>query len=334
MKSDITERDPLFDNAKLILILLMVFGHFTFENRQHPLMMALCNGIYSFHMPLFIIISGYFSKKILSQRLNDVTQLLIPYLVFEAMHYAFTSISGLGHGHLQFYYPTYQNWYLLSLFTWRLLIPYFRFINMQVGILIAGIMAVGAGFVNQFGDFLSLYRSFYLIPFFVLGYYLPDIRSMLGKFRKQRVIMQVLFFVAFGIILTFSLVSAETAEDMHFAFVPNTGYGESRHLLLRSFALITGFVMSFLFLFMIPEKKTFFTAAGKNTMTVFMLHMFIVWPVIKAGIPYISIVSEFISLLIAILITYILSRDVTNKYLMPLTDPVGFIGRIKKSESK
>ncbi|MEZ4805839.1 MAG: acyltransferase family protein, partial [Bacteroidia bacterium] len=59
-----TTREPFYDNLKCFLIVLMVLGHFTFENRAFPIMKGLSNVIYSFHMPLFIFISGYFSKKV------------------------------------------------------------------------------------------------------------------------------------------------------------------------------------------------------------------------------------------------------------------------------
>lgn len=57
----VKERSPLFDNIKIVLIILVLFGHALEE-------ISLENGygiiracIYSFHMPVFIFISGYFS---------------------------------------------------------------------------------------------------------------------------------------------------------------------------------------------------------------------------------------------------------------------------------
>lgn len=51
----------MFDNIKIVLIILVLFGHALEE-------ISLENGygiiracIYSFHMPVFIFISGYFS---------------------------------------------------------------------------------------------------------------------------------------------------------------------------------------------------------------------------------------------------------------------------------
>jgi len=61
-------RDARFDTLKGMLILLVVCGHFFGHSSQGSLSQVMGNFIYSFHMPLFVFISGYFtsSRKILS----------------------------------------------------------------------------------------------------------------------------------------------------------------------------------------------------------------------------------------------------------------------------
>lgn len=68
-----TSRDIEFDIMKGIGILLMIIGH------QTP---YLTNVIYSFHMPLFFIISGYFFKPapVALRFKNDFKRLILPYL--------------------------------------------------------------------------------------------------------------------------------------------------------------------------------------------------------------------------------------------------------------
>lgn len=56
-------RDNRFDALKGFLILSVVFGHFFTHDDSHGIMSeTMANFIYSFHMPLFVFISGYFSK--------------------------------------------------------------------------------------------------------------------------------------------------------------------------------------------------------------------------------------------------------------------------------
>jgi fucose 4-O-acetylase-like acetyltransferase len=79
-----TPRDYLFDNLKFILIILVVFGHLIerYINQSIYLKVIFIN-IYLFHMPLFIFISGYFTKSIKSLSASkSIRQLIIPYIFF------------------------------------------------------------------------------------------------------------------------------------------------------------------------------------------------------------------------------------------------------------
>ena len=80
-------RDYLFDNCKAFLILMVVLGHFTEGSYQHTdFLYTLKWLIVSFHMPAFIFISGYFSKRELSLSAL-IWKLGVPYLVYEVVYY-------------------------------------------------------------------------------------------------------------------------------------------------------------------------------------------------------------------------------------------------------
>lgn len=56
-------RDARFDTLKGVLILTVVFGHFFTHDASHGVVSeSLANFIYSFHMPLFVFVSGYFTN--------------------------------------------------------------------------------------------------------------------------------------------------------------------------------------------------------------------------------------------------------------------------------
>lgn len=71
------KRIDYFDIAKGIGIILMILGHMSLQNEY------LKNFIYSFHMPLFFIISGYFYKKRENKVCikNILKKLIIPYII-------------------------------------------------------------------------------------------------------------------------------------------------------------------------------------------------------------------------------------------------------------
>src|SRR3954467_2045419 len=55
-------RDPFFDNAKFMAIVLVVAGHSIVDLRDVRVAHAAYLFVYTFHMPVFIVITGYFSR--------------------------------------------------------------------------------------------------------------------------------------------------------------------------------------------------------------------------------------------------------------------------------
>ena len=80
------ERDTFLDNLKGVLILLVVFAHYLIlyveQNVASLAVQTLCFFIYSFHMPLFVFVSGFFSKDVGKARETAFTRLLLPYFFF------------------------------------------------------------------------------------------------------------------------------------------------------------------------------------------------------------------------------------------------------------
>jgi fucose 4-O-acetylase-like acetyltransferase len=314
-------RDPYLDNLKLILVVFVVFTHFFFEYRSTPILYSAFNSMCVFIMPVFIFISGYLSKNIQQQRTKDITILLVPYFILEILNLIFTKLTHIGYGNKSILVPTYQNWYLLSLFFWRLIIPYFKNIKPAYAITAAFIVSICAGWVSQFGEFLSLYRTYYYLPVFVIGYYTKDLNLFKQKKNYQ--------FWALGLLVLFvsiigylSLNDPGKADDLFYAFLPNIGYtNEWQTVVLRNAALFSGIICGFCFLFIIPVKHTFYTKYGRNTLYVYLFHMFLVLPIIRFTGVYSSGKTELIILISTILITMIFSNARVVKLLKSLIYP-------------
>lgn len=93
---DKKQRIYFIDNAKFIGIYLVIFGH-------APLPSYLNNFIYTFHMPLFFVISGMlFSfekhKRYSEFLLTRARQLLVPYFFFNVVTYLFWLVIGRKFG--------------------------------------------------------------------------------------------------------------------------------------------------------------------------------------------------------------------------------------------
>ena len=75
-----TKRIQYLDIAKAIGIILVIIGHIS----QNEIITSV---IYSFHMPLFFILSGYLYHK--GNTKNKIKKILIPYFLFSIISYLY-----------------------------------------------------------------------------------------------------------------------------------------------------------------------------------------------------------------------------------------------------
>ena len=105
-----------FDNLKCFLIYCVVFGHMLILVPEDNIKLSLIKDvtyyiIYSFHMPAFIFISGFFSKF----SLKKILKLIGYYVLFQVIYYLF-EVHILGNSlKFQLHSPYYVFWYLLTL---------------------------------------------------------------------------------------------------------------------------------------------------------------------------------------------------------------------------
>jgi fucose 4-O-acetylase-like acetyltransferase len=161
-------RDPWFDNAKMLLVLLVVVGHSwtlvadtTFNDRLY-------DWLYLWHIPAFVMVTGYLSRRFSYTRANLrrlVTTVVLPYLVFEGLLAIFRVKVGGETLERLWLNPHWPMWYLSALFFWRLGTPLLRRLPhpllTALGIsLVGGVLAVETFDIN---------RVMGLLPFFALG---------------------------------------------------------------------------------------------------------------------------------------------------------------------
>jgi fucose 4-O-acetylase-like acetyltransferase len=112
VKDDTAGRLFIWDNAKGVLIFLVVFGHFLLPYRSVSLVGKVFNLIYLFHMPAFVFVSGYLSR-IVSDNRKSVIKLCFAYLIFNSLMMVYSAIyEGITPSLLK---PYYSYWYLLAL---------------------------------------------------------------------------------------------------------------------------------------------------------------------------------------------------------------------------
>ncbi|UYO00058.1 MAG: acyltransferase family protein [Devosia sp.] len=182
-----TTRSAYIDNLKAILITLVVFGHIVeIGFKADGANSEIYRLIYTFHMPAFVFVSGYLSSKDrfgTSWALSFLTPISV-YIPFQFL-YSSLDITFSGRSDLIYYLvrPYWLMWYLLSLAIWRAFLPFLRVTNISIPLSIG--VAILAGFVVQDGGELSIGRTIFFLPFFLVGYRLrnTDLAPQLSVWR-------------------------------------------------------------------------------------------------------------------------------------------------------
>ncbi len=314
-------RDYLLDNLKFILITLVVFGHFIQPHiDQSVALKAVFFCIYSFHMPLFIFISGYFSKSqnTLSYKKN-VSAILLPYILFSILWSLQVSIRNK---HLSFdiFIPPFHLWYLLSLFTWRVLLPYVQ--TLKFPIIFTVMLSLIVGLSPSIGWEMSLSRTITLFPFFILG-------SKCSPTILHRIHTKKYFaLVGFILLITLGYCVARFSLFNWSIFFWAQSYKEAGHsymggFALRSIAILLAIGIGLALIVLTPVKKVFFTSLGSRTMLVFILHGFFVFTFTRR-FPFWdqSFVNDCIILLFPLLLVYVLSQPIFEKYYQKIMNVI------------
>ena len=116
-------------------------------------------------MQSFVFISGFFSSENPTKIFNYSVNLIF---------YFYESIK------INFLYPLYSYWYILSLFYWRITIKYSN--NIPLIFIFSIIISLLEGYRDCFSNVLAVYKTIVFFSYFLAGY----------KFAKMKIIDKVL----------------------------------------------------------------------------------------------------------------------------------------------
>src|SRR5699024_10544651 len=89
------------------------------------------------------------------------------------------------------FYPQWSLWFLFSLFSWHMLLYWFKKIPAVLGVAIAVEIGLIVGYFGEIGHTFSLSRTFVFFPFFLIGYWLKEEHVMLLKTKAAKIISVV-----------------------------------------------------------------------------------------------------------------------------------------------
>jgi fucose 4-O-acetylase-like acetyltransferase len=318
-------RDPWFDNAKMLLVTLVVVGHSWTMLPQTFTTTWAYNFLYLWHVPAFVMVTGYLSRSFtLSRRHLSrlVTTVVVPYLLFE---YTLTSVrAGLGGWHYErlFVNPHWPMWYLTALVLWRLSTPLLRRLPHALPVAVV-VSLVGGAFT---GDALDLARTAGLLPFFVVG--LLATPEHLRALRRPPARVTAVGVLALGLAVatvvehhvgTEWLLWRSSYAELHVSLV--TGVVHRLVLLAGAAALAEAFLC------LVPGRDGWFSRLGPATMVVYLFHGFAVTLVAASAFPVWADGHAMLALVLstvgAVGVALLLASPPVARRLDRVVDPVG-----------
>ncbi|GAA4801324.1 acyltransferase family protein [Streptomyces ziwulingensis] len=273
-----TQRDAFFDNAKYLAIVLVAMGH-SWEplKGDSRLLESLYQVVYAFHMPAFIIISGFFSRgfDLRPDRLRRlITGVAVPYVLFETAYPLFKRfVDHDPHQEISLLDPWYLTWFLVALFVWRLTTPIWKLVRCPLPL--ALVVAMAASAAPEIGDDLDLQRVLQFLPFFVLGLSMKAEHFRWVRRRSVR-IAAVPVFAAAVAVSWWAVPRMNTGWFYHRDAAQELGApwwtGPVMTLALFGCSLL----LTACFFAWVPRRHRWFTALGAGTLYGYLLHGFLI----------------------------------------------------------
>ena len=283
-------RNLYFDILKGIAIILVVVGHAGYNSET-----VLWHFIYSFHMPLFMIISGWFFYYSFKKRTpieiikRRFTQLIIPTLFFSCFFWLIKYPSADQPNGIVSFYAVYIRtlWFLQACFYSTLLFLSGRFIkNEKYAVLYYFLLFI---ILLLTPDIARTAGDKFLFPCFCVGYYLHKINYQ--KIVRHRNIILIVFLCAYIILLYF--FKAEYAFYSSGVSLINDEYSVPQMLFINVYRLIIGVVGSFSLMLLVRmfyrkfvlSVKTVLSRLGQQTMGIYITSELLLFLLIKIVTP-------------------------------------------------
>jgi len=271
-----------WDNAKVLLIALVVFTHlFELVLRYGQPAQSVYRLILLFHMPAFVFVAGYFAKSDLFTRRGARTLALLVW--------AFLLVNGLNHLWSVFAEgatfsvvrivtePYFALWFLQAMIWWNVLLPLFSMGESRVSALLAiaasVLIAAASGYLIRDGVFLTTSRALFFLPFFVAGWRVRQQHWALPRTWWTRTLAVGAFCAVFVALYWGNVIRGNEL------LYGRMSYAEMGHVALSSGMVRVALygvsaVLIAAFLQLVPRRRLAFTVLGLTTLSVYVWHAF------------------------------------------------------------
>ncbi|MGV8981457.1 acyltransferase family protein [Clostridium sp.] len=280
LKVDGEGRIFFWDNLKILLIILVVVGHSVdFYTSTSRMMRDIYIFIYTFHMPLFIFVSGYFSKRVVEGKhlsIEKVFSFLILYLLMKFSFFILTKyMFGNSEVDFKFLVESGVPWYLLAMSVWFCFTYILKDIKPVFVIVFSILIGIVVGYYKLVSvkDLFSLSRILVFFPYFIAGYYFKQnhlIKILKCSWLKWVSLISIA--ILFIIILLYGqeiylLRGFLTGRNSYLSLNRPLHGGFYR---LMFYGLST--IISLAIIYITPKGKLFITKFGTRTLQVYFIH--------------------------------------------------------------
>lgn len=322
-------RDERIDSVKFWLVVLVITAHVIMrrEFTGSTACVALWNWLCLFTIPLFIFISGYYSRKKDWQTFwPSIWKLSEPLIIFQVIGLMFYADEPLSIRSVLT--PWFMLWYLLSLIYWRLMlqmIPDKILKHTKLVLITTFCIGILAGFL-PFDKFLSLQRTLALMPLFFLGYYMKGKNLYLPDKYK---LLCMLFLI---VILALLFFYPHRINDLKYAAPYKSILGAA----IRMVAFALAVPMSIAFI-NVCYNTPWIARQGRMSLQYYLYHALIVPPNSSLIIPPLIVIAEkftppmtFATAVIIIMCTIaVIAVALKIPYVKSLTNPSQFLVKRK-----
>lgn len=272
------KRDQSIDALRALAIYLVVLGHFvqsTIIDYDNNLLFKF---IYSFHMPLFVFISGYLtyrdenlSLKFIKSRFNS---LLLPYfswMVISTIVFSIKNEDNFGEFILKsFLYPDNGLWYLWVLYFMHILYylsKKIKKINELFSMFILSVLALLISFVFNIGNIFAFKTLAFLLPYYILGLLANKNQNLFIKTYKTWLII-----LPFFLILVYYWRRIDAIE-INYKYSNSTVF----IYIYKSIVALMGVVISVGMIKTINKFNDTILFVGKNTLPIYAMNFYFLY---------------------------------------------------------
>lgn len=333
MSSNVKERIYKFDNIKFLSIMLVVVGHIVERYiGESDMFKSLFIFIYSFHMPLFIFLSGLFQKRFSDTNKLNINKVAF-YITLGVLLKIYVHICRIIAGKdpvFNMFGDSNISWYMFVLAMFMVAAYIVRKIHPAIVLPVSIAIACVCGYFNFIDDTLYLSRFFVYFPIYILGYYMTP--QLIIKIEKNLVVKAVSgLSMLFYFVLCFRNVDAVyklrrlmTGRNPY-SSLPFENCGAQHRLLCYAIAIVLCMAV---FCFIPNVKIPLISKMGANTLAVYFWHN----PLLDllSATPFFTIILSLgdplykvILLFFGVILTFVLSFNifmVPFKYLSKLID--------------